>query len=187
MADIQRQAIGEQRIRCPRGSPHALFAGISFNQRHLLRLTRRFLQIGDGFGVDREEPTILKELSDEAIDVMVAYCENRPSPLCHMVIEELGGAVSRAAQEETAFNHRNMRYNFLSAGAWTDPSQDAQCTRWAREFWQAMQTFSSGGVYVNYLGQEADEGADRVKAAYGPEKYERLVSKGFNLPGSSSK
>jgi len=30
-------------------------------------------------------------------------------------------------------------------------------------------------VYVNYLGGEADEGTDRLKAAYGPEKYQRLV------------
>ncbi len=28
---------------------------------------------------------------------------------------------------------------------------------------------------MNYLGQEADEGAERVKAAYGADKYERLV------------
>jgi hypothetical protein len=31
-----------------------------------------------------------------------------------------------------------------------------------------MQPYSTGSVYVNYLGREADEGADRVKAAYGP-------------------
>jgi FAD/FMN-containing dehydrogenase len=30
--------------------------------------------------------------------------------------------------------------------------------------------------YVNYLGQETDEGAERVKSAYGPEKYARLVA-----------
>jgi FAD/FMN-containing dehydrogenase len=29
---------------------------------------------------------------------------------------------------------------------------------------------------VNYLGQEADEGAERVKSAYGSEKYARLVA-----------
>ena len=39
-----------------------------------------------------------------------------------------------------------------------------------------MQPCLTGGVYVNYLGQEADEGAERLKAAYGPEKYQRLVT-----------
>ena len=35
-----------------------------------------------------------------------------------------------------------------------------------------MQPFTAGGVYVNYLGEE---GADRIKAAYGP-NYNRLVA-----------
>jgi FAD/FMN-containing dehydrogenase len=48
--------------------------------------------------------------------------------------------------------------------------------RWAREFWTAMQPYSSGAVYVNYLGAEGDEGDDRIRAAYGPEKYQRLVA-----------
>jgi FAD/FMN-containing dehydrogenase len=39
-----------------------------------------------------------------------------------------------------------------------------------------MQPYATGGVYVNYLGGEADEGAERVRAAYGPEKYQRLVA-----------
>jgi hypothetical protein len=39
-----------------------------------------------------------------------------------------------------------------------------------------MQPCLIGGVYVNYLGQEADEGIERVKAAYGPEKYDWLVA-----------
>jgi FAD/FMN-containing dehydrogenase len=44
---------------------------------------------------------------------------------------------------------------------------------WTRQFWSAMQPFSTGGVYVNFLDQ--DEGASRVRAAYGP-NYERLLS-----------
>jgi hypothetical protein len=31
-------------------------------------------------------------------------------------------------------------------------------------------------VYVNYLGQTADEGAERIKEAYGITKYERLLT-----------
>ena len=39
-----------------------------------------------------------------------------------------------------------------------------------------MRPFTTEDVYVNYLGDEADEGTDRVNAAYGPEKYQRLVA-----------
>jgi FAD/FMN-containing dehydrogenase len=118
----------------------------------------------------------LTELSDEAIDTMIAHCATRPSPQCGMALGQLGGAVSRVAPDETAFNHRNVRYDFISAGACADPAQAAACIQWARAFWEAMQPFSTGGVYVNYLGQEADEGAERVQAAYGPAKYARLVA-----------
>jgi len=55
---------------------------------------------------------------------------------------------------------------------WTDPAVDAPNTRWVRELWEAMQPCSVGGVYVNYLGKAGD---DRLRAAYGPAKYERLV------------
>jgi FAD/FMN-containing dehydrogenase len=118
----------------------------------------------------------LTELSDEAIDTMVAHCASRPSPQCGMAIPELGGAVSRVAPDETAFAHRHVHTDFIIAGQCMDPAEAAACIQWAREFWEAMQPFSTGGVYVNYLGQEADEGAERVQAAYGPAKYARLVA-----------
>ncbi|HEV8713690.1 MAG TPA: FAD-binding oxidoreductase, partial [Candidatus Binatia bacterium] len=121
--------------------------------------------------------SFLKEISGAAIDTMAAYCANRPSPICHLVIEHtLGGAVSRIDREATAFNHRDVQYSFISIGACTDPAEAGRCVRWAREFWEAMQPCLTSGVYVNYLGQEADEGAERVKAAYGTEKYRRLVA-----------
>jgi FAD/FMN-containing dehydrogenase len=64
----------------------------------------------------------------------------------------------------------------MSIGECTTSAEAPDCVRWAREFWTAMQPYSSGAVYVNYLGQETDEGAERIKAAYGAEKYRRLVA-----------
>ncbi len=119
--------------------------------------------------------SFLKEISDEAIETMAAYCAKRPSPMCHGLIEhQLGGAVSRVDREATAFNHRDVQYSFMSIGECATPAEAASCARWAREFWTAMQPYSTGAVYVNYLGAEADEGVERIKAAYGPEKYQRL-------------
>jgi FAD/FMN-containing dehydrogenase len=121
--------------------------------------------------------SFLKEISDEAIDTMVAYCDRRPTPICHGIIEhQLGGAVRRANREATAFAHRDVEYSFMSLGVCADVAETENCTRWAQEFWDAMQPWSTGGVYVNYLGREADEGAERIKAAYGAEKYVRLVA-----------
>jgi hypothetical protein len=121
--------------------------------------------------------SFLQEISDEAIDTMVAYCANRPSPMCHGIIEhQLGGAINRVHREATAFDHRDVQYSFLSLGVCTDPAEAERCIQWAREFWEAMQPFSTGAVYVNYLGRETDEGRERIRAAYGPEKYERLVA-----------
>jgi hypothetical protein len=121
--------------------------------------------------------SFLKAISDAAIDTIVAYCTNRPSPICHGLIEHmLGGMASRIDREATAFNHRDMQYSFMSLGVCTDPAEAERCVRWAREFWEAMQPCLTSSVYVNYLGQEADEGAERIKAAYGTEKYRRLVA-----------
>ena len=88
-----------------------------------------------------------------------------------MLIEQLGGAVCRVGKEETAFNHRASPYDLVIMPMWSDPAESERHIRWADELWSAMQPFCSGGVYVNYLG---NEGEARVKAAYGT-NYERLV------------
>jgi FAD/FMN-containing dehydrogenase len=118
--------------------------------------------------------SFLKTISDEVIDTMVAFCAKRPTPMCHGLIEhQLGGAVSRVGRDATAFGHRDAVYSFMSLGVCTDAADAEKCVRWAREFWDTMQPWSTGGVYVNYLG---DEGTGRIEAAYGSEKYARLVA-----------
>ena len=115
----------------------------------------------------------LQELSDGAIEVLVDHYHTVPALHTHVVIEHLGGAVSRVGADETAVDHREALYNFLIVGMWTDAAMDAQVIGWVRDLWGALQPFSSGGLYVNY---EAEHDMGRVQAAYSPAKYARLVA-----------
>jgi FAD/FMN-containing dehydrogenase len=115
----------------------------------------------------------LKDLSDDAIDIMVERYASVPAPFSHIVLEHMGGAVGRMDRQSTAYNYRDAQYNFLIVGMWDDPALDATAIPWVRGLWQAMQPFSTGNIYVNY---ESDVGVDRVQAAYGAAKYERLVA-----------
>jgi FAD/FMN-containing dehydrogenase len=121
--------------------------------------------------------SFLGDLDDKAIDTMIAHCTTPASPMCHGLLEyQLGGAVGRVDRNATAFAARDAQHAFLSLGLCSDPAEVKRCVQWAREFWQAMQPFSTGGVYVNYLGREGDEGSERIRAAYGAEKYQRLLA-----------
>jgi FAD/FMN-containing dehydrogenase len=121
--------------------------------------------------------SFLQDIGDKAIDTMIAQCTTLPSPMCHGLLEyQLGGAMGRVDRAATAFAARDAQHAFVSLGVCVDPAEAKRCAQWAREFWEAMQPFSTGGVYVNYLGREVDEGAERVRAAYGAEKYQRLLA-----------
>ena len=120
--------------------------------------------------------SFMKDVSDEAIEVMLEHLETAPSPLSDVTFEYLGGAVSRVGENETVYGHRSDPYNFLVEANWENPADHEVNVRWGREFWEAMQPYCVEGVYVNYLGQEPYEGEKRIKAAYGPEKFDRLVA-----------
>jgi FAD/FMN-containing dehydrogenase len=115
----------------------------------------------------------LKDLSDDAIDIMVERYMRVPAPFSHIVVEHMSGAVSRMDPQATAYNYRDAQYNFLIVGIWPEAADDDRNIQWVRGLWQALQPFSTGHIYVNY---ESDVGADRVQAAYGAAKYERLVA-----------
>jgi FAD/FMN-containing dehydrogenase len=113
----------------------------------------------------------LRELHDDVIDILIDYFARVPSPLTMLFFQQTGGAVQRG---DTAYAHRDARYNLLLLSAWLDPGEAERHVRWTRELWQALQPYGTGGVYVNDIGQEADDGADQIRAAYGA-NYPRLV------------
>ena len=114
----------------------------------------------------------LKSLSDGAIDTILDFYSKSPSPRSVVVVEHNGdGAMSRVAEDATAFGHRNWPYNFLITAVWTDVADTDVNVQWAREFWAAMQPYLAEAAYVNYLGEVSEEA---TRAAYG-RKYERLA------------
>jgi FAD/FMN-containing dehydrogenase len=109
-------------------------------------------------------------LTDEIIDITVEHSLRIKSPLTAYPIWQMGGAVARVGEDETAFGGRNAGFTY-NIGASTETSEGFEDEReWVRTFWSALEPWHTT-VYVNFLG---DEGEERVRAAYGAEKYDRL-------------
>ena len=112
----------------------------------------------------------LSDLSDEAIDTILAHTEPFPGEFTAFDFEAMDGAISEVDQAATAFAHRNARFGLGIFGGWADESRDAEVIDWARRFHEAMEPFSTGGGYVNYLPVDA---GDEFKESYGA-NFERL-------------
>ena len=88
------------------------------------------------------------------------------------MLQHVGGAIARIPVNDTPYANRDALYDCFPISIWDDPAEDTARIRWARELWDAMRPFSTGGVYANNLGEE---GLERIEAAYG-ENYARLLA-----------
>jgi FAD/FMN-containing dehydrogenase len=115
----------------------------------------------------------LPPLSDTAIDTLVEHASLQTSPKSYCIVFQLGGALARVGEGETAYRQREAAHNVVINAVWTeDDPEGERHVAWAREYYSALQSHAGEHVYVNFLG---DEGADRVRQAYGKRHYERLV------------
>ncbi len=110
------------------------------------------------------------ELTNDVIDITVEHSMQIRSALTTFPIWQMGGAVTRAGEDHTAFNGRDAGHTFnITAVSETAEGFDEE-REWSRNFWLALQPHHTS-VYVNFL---MDEGEERVREAYGAEKYARL-------------
>jgi hypothetical protein len=112
----------------------------------------------------------LAELNDEVVDTMVDHGRRIDSPETVFSIFHLGGAVARVGEDETAFTGRDAGHTvniigITRTGEGFDPERE-----WARGLWSALEPHHLN-VYVNFLMAEGEE---RIRQAYGAEKYDRL-------------
>ena len=136
---------------------------------------QQFLDAGQPFGRQYYwKSDYFRALDPRADDLMVGHAERITSPFSAVLVMHLGGAANRVGEADTAAGNRDAEYVFNVQGAWDDPADSSHHIAWVRDYWQAMRPFSSGGTYVNFLTRDEDE--ERVRAAYGPAIYERLVA-----------
>jgi FAD binding domain/Berberine and berberine like len=115
------------------------------------------------------------ELSDELIEKMIRHGASRPGPMAQLLLEPMGGAISRMNPDDTALGSRDIPWCYHALSLWMDPSEDVAAAHvaWAKELAEDLAPHTATGVYLNYT---SDEGDERVRSAYGPERYARLVA-----------
>jgi hypothetical protein len=117
---------------------------------------------------------LVTEITDDAIDTLVAHFATVLSPLTIADFQQVGNAARRVGAEATPFCHRDAQYEFFIHAIWLDPAEDEAHIRWTRALFE-KPPFQTGCSYINHMGREFEEGAARIRAAFGP-NYERLVA-----------
>lgn len=113
-------------------------------------------------------------LSDEAIATVVEQVRAAVSPMCMFELAQLGGAVARVGEDETAYPRRAAPFFSMFQSSFRDPAEAERHIRWTEASWQAMRRFSYGGTHVGFL--DAGEPEDRIREAFGEAKMARLAA-----------
>jgi FAD binding domain/Berberine and berberine like len=112
-----------------------------------------------------------KDLGDEVRTQHLKFGSKIPTPLSQMHMYPISGAASRVGAEETPWAYRDANYAGVIVGVDPEPKNADKITKWCKDYWSALHSYSSGGAYSNFM---MDEGQERVKASY-KHNYNRLV------------
>lgn len=122
-----------------------------------------------------ERTSLLGELPDEALQTMIDLAgAGSESPMALVEVRQLGGALEREPEVPSAVGHRDAAFTFFAIGL-APPEQVEEVRAYAALLVDAMEPWSTGGAYVNFLSSDEADPAD-VRRAYAPDVYERLVS-----------
>lgn len=113
----------------------------------------------------------LTGVPDDFLDVYCSRAQSLPVPTGTMhVLFPLGGAIA-AGPRDYPVPYRDAPWAVHPFAMWEDPAQDERCIQWVRDACADAQPWSTGAVYLNFIG---DEGTERVTAGVGAENAGRL-------------
>jgi len=118
----------------------------------------------------------LRELSGATFEALVdSISADDAVGMAFILLEGIVGAGRIEPAGGAAFGQRAATWNASALAIWESPDEDEEAIGWARRVADIVAPASlTGGGYVNY--SPVDESADRVKAAYGADRYTRLVA-----------
>ncbi len=105
-------------------------------------------------------------------ETIVDHLQNSDAAMRVAQLRVLGGAMARVPADATAFAHRASRIMVNVAAFYNGPEDRVVREKWVSDFATALQQDDSG-AYVNFL---ADEGDDRIRAAYPGSTWDRLAA-----------
>jgi hypothetical protein len=118
---------------------------------------------------------LLGELSPEAIDKLVRVAGvDSNSPLILLELRHLGGALERPPADLSPIGRRDSKFTMEGVGATPTPEVAKAVQAHLAYVAEEMRPYETGATYVNFLDLDGAS-ADRVRAAYSREDWERLV------------
>lgn len=116
----------------------------------------------------------LRELSDEAIEAVVAYGlgTGGPSPLIFAEVRHAGGAIRRVDPATAVFGNRDAELVLSLVGVTPTPEAHHQLVAYTGQLKEALRPYLTGGVYMNFL--EGAESQQRIRDGLVPGGYDQL-------------
>jgi FAD/FMN-containing dehydrogenase len=112
------------------------------------------------------------DVSPDRAEAAVEALKASDASLRVVQLRVLGGAMASVPSDATAFAHRSSRIMINVASFYDGPQDRARRQEWVDDL-AARLYDGDDGAYVNFL---ADEGQERVRAAYPGRTWERLTS-----------
>jgi hypothetical protein len=114
----------------------------------------------------------MDSVDEDVAALIVERLTASDAPLRAAQLRVLGGAVARVPADATAYAHRASKIMVNVAAFYDGPQDLVGRQRWIEDLTAALHQ-GDDGVYVNFV---ADEGPERVRAAYPGATWDRLAA-----------
>ena len=117
--------------------------------------------------------SFIDELTDGAVDTILAGADNAPSTRSVVLLHPFGGAFARVGEMDSALGNRDAEWGIQVLAQWLEPERDTTNRAWVRAFSDALSPWARPSGFPNFIADAGDGAA--VRDVYGTERYARLV------------